>query len=218
MGQDHHVVVGCGREGACDAFCVLDPQPRGGEALARRPLGTRVDDRDLEAAAGCDRSQRLRNVAGAEDVEPRGGQERLEEDGHLSPAAHAELLREVAGEHLVPAAREKSPGVRDHIVLDRAAADRADRLAVGRDQHVGCGLARREAAGADHGCEHERPARRAPARERVPHVRVTRAPGRIGRVGAGRSLRTSRAISHVIASTNPSRTALRTNTGTISRR
>ena len=51
----------------------------------------------------------------------------------------------------------------ERVVLVAAAADRADRAAVGEDQHLGAGALRRGAVGADDGDERGRLA----ARERV---------------------------------------------------
>ena len=98
------------------------------------------------------------DVAGADDVEMRGGCERIDVDVHLPAADEAVLLREVVVEVVVEqraaAGRDRFARLPEGVVLVAAAADRADRAAVGEDEHLRAGPLRRRAVGADD--RHER--------------------------------------------------------------
>ena len=113
------------------------------------------------------------DVAGADDVELRGRRERIDVDVHLSAADEAVLLREVVVQ-LVVEQRAAAGGDRlarlpERVVLVAAAADRADRAAVGEDQHLGAGALRRRAV-----------ARARPSRARPPRRARARRPRRRG--------------------------------------
>ena len=87
------------------------------------------------------------DVAGADDVELRRRRERIDVDVHLPSADQAVLLREVVVELVVeqraPAGRDGFARLPERVVLVAAAADRADRAAVGEDEHLGAGPLRR---------------------------------------------------------------------------
>ena len=98
------------------------------------------------------------DVAGADDVEVRSGQERIDVDVHPAAADQAVLLREVVVQLVVddcerPSSRAE-PRLADRVVLVAAAADRADGTAVREDEHLRAGALRRRPLGADD--RHER--------------------------------------------------------------
>ena len=107
------------------------------------------------------------DVAGADDVEMRGRRERVDVDVHLAAADEAVLLGEVVVEVVVEqraaAGGDRFARFPEGVVLVAPAADRADRAAVGEDEHLRARPLRRRAVGADDGHERGRLA----ARERV---------------------------------------------------
>ena len=102
--------------------------------------------------------QVIADVAGADDVQPRRRFERLDVDLHL-PAAHEPVfLREVVVEVVLDQLRlARLDGflrLPERVVLVAAAADGADRAAVGEDEHLRADALRRRAVGRHDG--HER--------------------------------------------------------------
>ena len=95
------------------------------------------------------RAEMPADVAGADDVEPRRGRERIDVDVHLSTADEAVLLGEIVVELVVEqrltARVDRVARLQAGVVLVAAAADRADDAAVGKDQHLGAGALRRRA-------------------------------------------------------------------------
>ena len=107
------------------------------------------------------------DVARADDVEVRRWRERIDVDVHLSTADQAVLLREVVVEVVVEqraaAGRDGFARLPERVVLVAAAANRADRAAVGEDEHLGARPLRRRSVRA-----HDRDERgRLAPRERV---------------------------------------------------
>ena len=98
------------------------------------------------------------DVAGADDEEVRRRRERIDVHVHLSSTDQAVFLREVVVELVVeerrPAGDERVARLPERIVLVAAAADGAERAAVGEHQHLRSGTLRRRPVGADDG--HER--------------------------------------------------------------
>ena len=98
------------------------------------------------------------DVAGADDVEVRRGEEGIDVDVHPAAADQPVLLREIVIQLVVDDLRaaivQGEARLADRVVLVAAAADRADGAAVGEDEHLRAGALRRRPLGADDG--HER--------------------------------------------------------------
>ena len=206
VGHDRDVVLGSERRRARPRHRLAQPESRAREALRGEPVAALVHHRDLEPAAPGEQRERLRDVAGAEHDQARCGGHHLEEHRHLAAAAHAQLLGEVAAQRGGLAARQQLARLGDHLELDRPAADGAGGGAVRGDQHARPRLAGREPAALGHRGEHEAPSLGAPALERLPHLGVGGRPRGSEPVG--------RALVHD-AAPRASRSARRTNTGTI---
>ena len=112
-----------------------------------------VDDGHLEAERSGGRGSRPRDVARTEDEEPLGSLDWLHEHLHPAPAAHTEVAPEIADEDVRSPIRDALRERVDHGLLDRSAADRADRASVGEEHEPRAGLLGRRAGCADHGRE-----------------------------------------------------------------
>ena len=118
-----------------------------GKALAVSEFFAVVDDVHAKVNRVGEAGEVPPDVTGADDVQARRGLERIDVDVHLSSADEAVLLREVVvelevHEHL-SARVEDFSRLEAGFVLVAAAADRADRAAIRKHQHLGAGALRR---------------------------------------------------------------------------
>ena len=127
------------------------------EALRVGELLAVVHDVDAEARLVRHLRDEVADVTGAEDVDVRRRLDRLDEDFHLAAADQPGLLREVVVQLVLHAERPPRPDrlarLPERVVLVAAAADRADRPAVGVDEHLGADALRGGAGRAGDGDE-----------------------------------------------------------------
>jgi hypothetical protein len=101
-----------------------------GEALDRIQLLALVHDAHFEAHATREWRDSASDVPSPEDGEPRSGQNGFDKDDHCPSAAHPKILSEVPREQLRRSAALRLSKRREHRVLDRAAADSAQRAPI----------------------------------------------------------------------------------------
>jgi hypothetical protein len=118
----------------------------------RQVVGPRVDQVQLEVVPGQDPGQLQPDVPDTEDGHRRDDRERLEQDGHLSPAAlnavlERRLVRQLRDERLRGggAGREQLARPAYGLLLEVSPADRGPGRR-GGDDHLGAGVARGVAA------------------------------------------------------------------------
>ncbi len=127
------------------------------EALGVGELLAIVHDVDPEAGVVRHLGDEVADVPGAEDVDLRRCLDRLDEDFHLAAADEPGLLREVVVQLVLHAERaacqDRLARLPERVVLVAAAADGADRPAVGVDEHLGADALRGRAGRAGDGDE-----------------------------------------------------------------